>query len=66
MDKILLEERNKTWFKKLMSAHQAHEEMFVAAGLGHFTYNHNILDMLKSEGFTVKRYSSKCVAEESH
>ena len=63
-----LKKRNETWLKKLVSAHQlkANKEMFVAAGLGHFTEDHNVLDMLKSEGFSVKRYSAKCVAEESH
>ena len=60
--------RNETWLEKLVSAHQleANKEMFVATGVDHFIGYHNVLDMLTSEGFTVKRYSAKCVAEESH
>ena len=67
-NETVLKIRNETWLEKLVSTHQleANKEMFVATGLKHFVGYHNILDMLKNEGFTVKRYSAKCVAEESH
>ena len=66
--KYLLKERNENWLKKIVSAHQEEENksMFIAAGLAHFTEDDNFLDMLKGEGFTVKRYSAGCAAEESY
>ena len=66
--KYLLKERNEDWLKKIVSAHQEEENksMFIAAGLYHFTEDYNVLDMLKGEGFTIKRYSAGCAAEESY
>ena len=66
--KNIIKERNENWLKKIASAHQEEENksMFIAAGLAHFTGDDNVLDMLKGEGFTVKRYSAGCVAEESY
>ena len=64
----LLKKRNEIWLERIISAHQqeANKEMFIAAGLAHFTEDHNLLDMLKIEGFRIKRYSVGCVAEESY
>ena len=66
--KYLLKERNENWLKKIVSAHQEEENksMFIAAGLAHFTEDYNVLDMLNGEGFTIKRYSAGCAAEESY
>ena len=64
--KDLLKRRNENWLKKIVSAHQEEESMFIAAGLAHFTEDYNVLDMLNGEGFTIKRYSAGCAAEESY
>ena len=66
LSKDLLKRRNENWLKKIVSAHQEEESMFIAAGLAHFTEDYNVLDMLKGEGFTIKRYSAGCAAEESY
>ena len=40
--------------------------MFVAGGALHFVGKDNVLDMLKKEGFTIRRYSTECIPEESY
>ena len=63
LNQNLLKKRNEVWIKKLLSAHEKHQNIFVAAGLAHFTENFNMLDMLKKEGFSVKRLSAACKTE---
>ena len=62
----LLKNRNEVWLNELVSANQQTNKMFIAGGLTHFVEDHNVLGMLKREGFTIKRYSSACVPEESY
>ena len=61
----LLRKRNEIWLTKLLSAHkqEGNTNMFVAAGLAHFQGPFNVLDKLKKEGFSVKRFNSDCQAE---
>ena len=56
----LLKARNEIWLEKLLSAHNSYNNIFVAAGLVHFTDNFNILDKLKEEGFSVQRLNPDC------
>jgi len=63
---LALKRRNEKWFEKLVLAHKTNEEMFVAGGLAHFIDEFNVLDKLKQAGFTINRYSTECVAEESY
>ena len=60
MKSNLLKFRNERWFPKLLSAHRDHKQVFVAAGLAHFTSAHNILDQLRDSGFSVKRMKAGC------
>ena len=53
-----LRKRNKIWLEKLISADE--KNMFVAAGLAHFQNPYSVLDSLKKEGFSVKRFNSDC------
>ena len=68
-NKTQLNERNEYWLEKLLSAHQKHQKMFVAAGVSHFItgpmgeHGKTILDMLKEQGFEIKRYNTKCLAK---
>ena len=68
-NKKLLNKRNEHWLKKLILAHQKHQKMFVAAGVSHFIEGHleeygtTLLDMLKEQGFEIKRYNTKCLAK---
>ena len=59
----ILKARNEVWFPKIKKAHQEHGPVFVAAGAGHFIHAYNLIDMLKKDGFSVKRYNRNCVAE---
>ena len=63
LNQNLLKKRNEVWIKKLLSSHEKYQNIFVAAGLAHFTENFNVLDMLKKEGFSVKRLSAACKTE---
>ena len=54
-ENILLKNRNELWLKKFLSAHEEYESIFIAAGLTYFTENHNMLDMLEEEGFSIER-----------
>ena len=68
--KHLLNKRNEYWLNKLLPAHQKHQKMFVAAGVIHFIEGHlvdhgkTLLDMLRKQGFEIKRYNTKCLAKE--
>ena len=62
-EKIILEARNKVWFPKIKKAYQEHGSVFVAVGVGHFIDAYNLQDMLKADGFSVKRYNSNCIVE---
>ena len=56
----ILRKRNEIWLKKLLSAEP---NMFVAGGLAHFQGSYNVLDGLKKEGFSVKRFTPDCQLE---
>ena len=60
----ILKARNEIWFPKIKKAYQEHGPVFVAVGAGHFVDAYNLIDMLRADGFSVKRYNRKCVAEE--
>ena len=62
IEQKILKERNEIWVQKLVSAHakEQNENVFVAAGLLHFTGPYNVLDMLKKEGFSVERFNASC------
>ena len=57
----ILRKRNEIWLKKLVSASE--KNMFVAGGLAHFQGSYNVLDGLKKEGFSVRRFNSECQPE---
>jgi len=57
---MLFNNRNKKWLKTLLSAHTHIDNMFVAAGVGHFQGQYSILDMLQREGFFVQRMNLEC------
>ena len=61
----LLRKRNEIWVKKLLSAYESNKysKVFVAAGTAHFIGPYNVLDMLKKENFSIKRFNSECLAE---
>ena len=52
---ILLKNRNELWLKKFLEINEQYENIFITAGLTHFIGKHNMLDMLKKEGFSVER-----------
>ena len=54
---ILLKDRNALWVERILTAleNSEYKNIFVAGGLAHFIGKDNVLDMLKKEGFTVKR-----------
>ena len=53
----LLKDRNEKWLVKFKSAHNKYDRIFLAAGNFHFVGSDNLIGMLKSEGFSVKRFS---------
>ena len=57
---VMLKNRNEKWMDKFRPVHDAHEQIFTAAGNSHFTKNFNMLDMLKAEGFSIKRMKASC------
>ena len=59
VQETLLKERNRVWFQKLKEAFGGHEyeNIFLAGGATHLIGPFNLLDMLKEEGFAVKRLS---------
>ena len=59
-DIVLLKNRNEKWIDKFKRMHQVHQQIFIAAGLAHFTMKFNMLDMLKVEGFSIQRIQSSC------
>lgn len=62
-EQIMLKNRNEIWLPKIKKAYQEYGTAFVVGGLGHFIDAHNLIDMLKKDGFSVKRYNRNCVAE---
>ncbi|MCZ0932895.1 MAG: TraB/GumN family protein [Oligoflexia bacterium] len=52
---ILLKNRNELWLKNFLKTHEKYENIFITASLKHFIGEHNMLDMLKGEGFSVER-----------
>ena len=55
-----LKERNEKWLPKILSAHNSYNNVFVAAGVSHFIGEYDVLNLLKKEGFVIKRFSSEC------
>ncbi len=55
--KFALKDRNERWTAKFKSAYGDYDQMFVAGGVAHFIGPHNMLDMLREEGFSVQRVS---------
>ena len=60
VDTYALKHRNEKWKPKILKAFNNYNNIFVAAGLFHFIYNDNLLDMLKKEGFFIKRFKANC------
>ena len=60
----ILKTRNENWVEKLFSAYDNQiENIFVAAGLGHFEGSVSVLSMLEKQGFTIKRMRADCTFE---
>ena len=59
----LFKDRNELWVSKLLLFYEVSREIFVAARYGHFTDDFNVLDMLRKEGFSIKRLNAKCEEE---
>ena len=57
---VLLKDRNEKWVGKFQPIHRTHKQVFLVAGLFHFIKSFNVLDMLKAEGFSIKRMQSSC------
>ncbi|HVK61809.1 MAG TPA: TraB/GumN family protein, partial [Bdellovibrionales bacterium] len=55
---LLLEKRNRAWVPRIMDHHQKHFPAFIAVGAGHLVGANNLLDLLKKQGFEVKRVSA--------
>ena len=53
-ERCLLEKRNMKWAQILGDEKRP---AFIAVGAGHLYGEHNVLDMLKSKGYAVKRMS---------
>ena len=56
-DTLLFKNRNEKWLVKFKSAYNDYDRIFVAAGALHFIGSFNLVDSLKSEGFSVERVS---------
>ncbi len=56
----LLRKRNLIWRDKFKKARKKYNHIFLAGGAGHFIFEHNLLDMLKAEGFLIHRMDSSC------
>ena len=54
-EKTFFKNRNQLWLKKFVKVHGKYDSIFLVAGIGHLLGPHNILDMLKEEGFSVER-----------
>ena len=52
---FVLKNRNQEWLAKFLSAHNTHNSTFIVAGLYHFIADENLLNMLRTEGFTVSQ-----------
>ena len=59
---VTLKNRNERWLKKLndISSLEQNNNIFLAAGLNHFTDWYNLINMLKEDGYIVKRMSADC------
>ena len=57
---VLLKDRNEKWVGKFQPIHRTHKQVFLGAGTRHFIGSFNVLDMLKAEGFSIKRMQSSC------
>ena len=55
--KSVFKDRNEKWLSKFMSAHKQYNRIFLIAGYGHLIAQDNLIDMLRSEGFSVERVS---------
>ena len=53
----VFKDRNEKWLPKFKSAHAQYNRIFLMAGYGHFTSRDNLINMLKSESFSVERVS---------
>ena len=58
--RYFLGRRNRLWLKKLKAEMESGKTVFAAAGLGHFIEADNLLDMLKEEGFLIRRMGKDC------
>ena len=52
---VFLKNRNKLWLKKFMEANEKYDQIFLVTGLDHLIGDHNLLDMLEENGFSVER-----------
>ena len=49
-----MKKRNQSWIPIIESALSKENQVFVAAGVGHFVLEDNVLDLLEQQGFTVE------------
>ena len=57
---FLLKHRNEKWLPKILEAFNNYNNIFITAGLFHFITDYNLLDILKTEGFSIKRFKTNC------
>ena len=62
----LLKNRNESWVEKILSslenedkAFTEHKSFFIAAGVLHFVGSDNVIDMLKGEGFKIRKINEE-------
>ena len=59
----MLKERHDKWIPQIIQSHQEYDGLFIATGVAHFIGKYNILNLLETEGFEVKRFSPECQEE---
>ncbi len=59
----ILKDRHEKWLPQIIQAHQEYDSFFIAVGLFHFIGEYDMLNLLKKEGFKIKRFSRECQEE---
>lgn len=55
LNQRLIIDRNENWREQLEKMFEKEKVFFVVVGLGHLVGNHNLIDMLKKDGYTVQQ-----------
>ena len=56
----ILKNRNESWLEKILSSFEnADKALFITAGINHFVFSDNVLDMLEDEGFTITKINEE-------